>query len=376
MRKAKKPTISDVAAKANVSVGTVSHFLNGTTNVSAALRERVDSAMRALGYEQNMLAHAQRRQRAAVVGISVPHVDSAYLAALIESFEDIAAVRGYQVMQVLTRRDPQVELRRVRELLRHRIAGLLVVPTYDPHETLELIHGSGTPAVLIDRPSGDLRFDEVTFNNRQVMADAVDGLIRLGHRRILFVVQSKRLSISRLRIEALNETAAASPFAIEASVLEVGDDPRGHALRLGEALTAARLPLAVVVSNSVLAARALRVLKGMGDAFPSKISLLAFEEPEWAELASPQLSVIQQPVRAIAREAWELLLRRMNGEAFPVQRTRAARRNQTARLCARGQARTSPGMTAQSIVGWGMRPRGMHLEMFQTAGHSSSPRPA
>ena len=80
-------------------------------------------------------------------------------------------------------------------------------------------------------------------------------------------------------------------------------------------------PLAVVVSNSVIAARAFRALKGAGDAFPSKISLLAFEEPEWAELTSPQLSVIRQPVRAIAREAWELLLRRMRGEAFPpVQR--------------------------------------------------------
>jgi len=320
MRRARKPTISDVAARAKVSVGTVSHFLNGTTKVSAALRERVETAMRALGYEQNMLAHAQRRQRAAVVGISAPHVDSAYLAALIESFEDIAAIRGYQVMQVLTRRDPQVELRRVRELLRHRIAGLLLVPTYDPHETLELIHASGTPAVLVDRPSGDPRFDEVTFNNRQVMADAVDRLIRLGHRRILFVVQSKRLSISRLRIEALNETTAAAPFAIETSVLEVGDDPERHARRLGEALSAARLPLAVVVSNSVLAARAVRALKEMGDVYPSRISLLAFEEPEWAELVSPQLSVIKQPVKAIAREAWELLLRRMNGETSPVQR--------------------------------------------------------
>ena len=320
MTKATKPTISDVAARASVSVGTVSHFLNRTANVSAALRARIERAMRALGYEQNMLAHAQRRQRAAVVGVSVPHVDSAYHAALIESFEDIAAVRGYQVMQVLTRRDPQIELRRVRELLRHRIAGLMLVPTSDPRETLELIHASGTPAVLIDRPSGDPRFDEVTFNNREVMADAVDRLIQLGHRRILFVVQSKRLSISRVRIEALNHTAAAAPFRIEASVLEVGDDPRGHARRLSEALNSARPPLAVVVSNSVLAARALRVLKGMGEAFPAKISLLAFEEPEWAELVSPQLSVIQQPVRAIAREAWELLLRRMNGEASPVRR--------------------------------------------------------
>src|SRR5260221_8296735 len=128
----RKPTITDVARYAEVSVGTVSHVLNGTINVSQALRERVDQAVRKLGYEQNMLAHAQRRQRTPVVGLSVPHVGSAYLAALIDSFEDIAAGRGYQVMQVLTRRDPQVELRRVRELLRHRVAGLLLVPTLDP----------------------------------------------------------------------------------------------------------------------------------------------------------------------------------------------------------------------------------------------------
>src|SRR3954454_25025850 len=103
MREGKGPTISDVAREAKVSVGTVSHVLNGTINVSAVLRERVERAKLRLGYEQNMLAHAQRRQRATVVGLSAPHVGSAYLAALIESFEDIAALRGYQVMQVLTR---------------------------------------------------------------------------------------------------------------------------------------------------------------------------------------------------------------------------------------------------------------------------------
>lgn len=319
MRIAKKPTITDVAREAGVSIGTVSHVLNGTTNVSAILRERVERAMRALDYEQNMLAHAQRRQRTPVVGLSVPHVASAYLAALIDSFEEIAAGRGYQVMQVLTRRDPQIELRRVRELLRHRVAGLLLVPTLDPRETLELIHASGTPAVLVDRPSGDDRFDEVTFDNRAVMGEAVGRLIRLGHRRILFVVELQRLSVSRLRIEALNECAAAQPD-VAAEVMEMGDDPAGYARRLTLALDEARQPVAVIVSNSLVAARTLRVLQTLGDAYPSRISLLVFEEPDWAELTCPRLSVIRQPVRAIAREAWALLLRRMSNEAFPIQR--------------------------------------------------------
>jgi LacI family transcriptional regulator len=315
MKPIRKPTITDVARLADVSVGTVSHVLNGTIKVSAALRERVERAMAMLGYEQNMLAHAQRRQLAPVVGLSAPHVASAYLAALIDSFEDIAALRGYQMMQVLTRREPQIEMRRVRELLRHRIAGLLMVPTFDPRKTLDLVHASGTPAVLVDRPCDDGRFDEVTFDNRAVMGDAVGQLIRLGHRRILFVVESQVLSISRHRIEALRDRAGAAA----AIVMEAGDDGEDYARRLAGALHGRAAPTAVIVSNSVIAARTLHVLRDLGDCYPQRISLLAFEEPDWADLVSPGLSVIRQPVREIVRVAWSLLLQRMAGDTGPVQ---------------------------------------------------------
>jgi LacI family transcriptional regulator len=314
MKATRRPTITDVARLADVSVGTVSHVLNGTINVSVTLRERVERAMAMLGYEQNMLAHAQRRQLAPVVGLSVPHVASAYLAALIDSFEDIAALRGYQMMQVLTRRDPQIELRRVRELLRHRIAGLLLLPTLDSRRTLDLVHAAGTPAVLVDRPTEDGRFDEVTFDNRAVMGDAVGRLIRMGHRRILFIVESQVLSISRHRIEALRDRAGAA-----ATVMEVGDGGEDYARRLTTALKGPAAPTAVIVSNSVIAARTLHVLRALGEDYPTRISLLAFEEPDWADLVSPGLSVIRQPVREIVRVAWELLLRRMTGDSSPVQ---------------------------------------------------------
>jgi LacI family transcriptional regulator len=102
-------------------------------------------------------------------------------------------------------------------------------------------------------------------------------------------------------------------------VLEVGDDPAAYARRLTKELRGGHLPTAVIVSNSVVAARTVKVLHGLGDAYPARISLLAFEEPDWAELTVPRLSVIRQPVREIAREAWELLLRRMSGERFDVQ---------------------------------------------------------
>lgn len=334
MNRNKQPTITDVARLADVSVGTVSHVLNGTIKVSPSLRERVERAMTMLGYEQNMLAHAQRRQRAPVVGLSAPHVASAYLAALTDSFEDVAGLRGYQMMQVLTRRDPQTELRRVRELLRHRIAGLLMVSTFDPRRTLDLIHASGTPAVLVDRPCEDDRFDQVTFDNRAVMDEAVAHLMRLGHRRILFVVESQILSISRHRIEALRARAGASATI----VMEVGDGGEEYVRRLTETLGARRAPTAVIVSNSLIAARTLHVLRTLHDVYPERISLLAFEEPEWANLLDPGLSVIRQPVRDIVRVAWDLLVRRMTGETSPARHVELR-----AELVLRGSVRHAPG---------------------------------
>ncbi len=174
---------------------------------------------------------------------------------------------------------------------------------------------SGTPAVLVDRPCEDQRFDQVTFDNRAVMDDAVRRLMRLGHRHILFVVESQVLSISRHRIEALRDRAGAK----STTVMEVGDGGTDYARRLTNALQGPAAPTALIVSNSVIAVRTLHVLRAMPTLYPDRISLLAFEEPDWAELTSPRLSVIRQPVREIVRVAWELLLGRMTGDPGPVQ---------------------------------------------------------
>ena len=109
-----KPTIFDVAQRADVSVGTVSHVLNDSCKVSEGRRLRVHQAIKELGYLPNSLAQGLRRQRSRLVGLCLPHTSSAYLAALIDVFEEIAANRGYEIMQVLSRNDPLTEIHRVR----------------------------------------------------------------------------------------------------------------------------------------------------------------------------------------------------------------------------------------------------------------------
>jgi LacI family transcriptional regulator len=188
------PTILDVAERAGVSVGTVSNVLSGTTRVSERRQQRVREAIEELSYTQNRLAQGLRRRRSPLVGLCVPHTSVAYFAKLVDAFEAVASRRGFEIMQILSHEDPRIEYQRVTSLLNYQLGGLILVASLRPEKTLDAVARSGTPLVVVDRPVGAGRFDQVTFDNRGAMREAVRGLVALGHRRILFVVRIRRLA--------------------------------------------------------------------------------------------------------------------------------------------------------------------------------------
>jgi LacI family transcriptional regulator len=313
-------TIIEVAERAKVSVGTVSHVLNGVVKVSPERRARVLKAIEEMGYTRNMLAQGLRRQRSRVVGLCVPHTTVSYFAALVNAFEGMAAARGYEMMQVLSRQDPATELERITSLLRYKVGGLILVPCNQPKETLDFVANSTVPVVVVDRPlANDMRFDQVTFDNRSAMHEAAKGLIGLGHRRILFVVRYRSLIVTQDRIEGLKLAAAEAQQPVTVDVMESGDDETSFRARLAAELKRQRYT-AVVFSNSMAGAWIIRALRAFGLKCPDDISLLAFDEPEWADIISPSLAMVRQPTREIAQKAWELLIGRMNGEATEPRR--------------------------------------------------------
>ena len=187
-----KPTIHDVAKRAKVSVGTVSHVLSGQIPVSGERQDRVKRAIAQLGYVPNFHAQGLRRGLSSVVGICFPHVSTAYLNVLAATLEDIALREGFGIMHVFSRHDPATEFSRVRDLLRYQVDGLILFPSSTPDATLDLAHDNATPLVLVDRPIPDRRFDQVILDNRKTIREAAKRLIALGHRRLLFVAGAVR----------------------------------------------------------------------------------------------------------------------------------------------------------------------------------------
>lgn len=316
---AERATIEDVAREAGVSVGTVSNVLNQLGNVRTERAARVRDAIAALRYVPNGVAQSLRRQRSRVVGLCAPLTSSAYFAALLDAFEDIASTQGYEVMQVLSRQDAALEERRVRALIARKVDGLIVIPSATPQATFDLIVESGVPAVIVDRLSDDSRFDYVTLDDYGAMQAATRALLERGHRRLLYVVNNPKLVTTRRRIEAFRATARRTRGTVAQVCVREPDDA-AFARQVRTLLQQDDRPTAAIGSNSTLTLALLKALRKQGVVIPRGLSLIAFDAPDWSDVLEPPLAVVRPPTGEIARMAWELLLRRMHDPGLPTER--------------------------------------------------------
>jgi LacI family transcriptional regulator len=314
-----KVRIKDVARHARVSVGTVSHVLSGHTAVSGELRLRVQQAIDALGYVPNFHAQRLRHDLSRVLGICLPHASTAYLNALSATFEEIASREGYGVMHVFSRHDPGTELDRIKDLMRYRVDGLILLPSPTPARTLDFVAQRQVPLVIVDRPTQDPRFDQVTIDNRKVMREVAERLAALGHQRLLFVCRSRSRLVTQHRLQGLADARAHAAQPLDVESIEFLNDEAFLRDELARVLRRDQPPTAVVLSNSLQASRVLGYLAELGVACPDDVSVVAFDDPDWSSLVRPRLSIVRQPAPAMAQAAWDLLMQRINRVEGPIR---------------------------------------------------------
>ena len=131
-------TMRQIAERAEVSIGTVSHVINGTAKVREKLRLRVVEAIRSLGYQPSQLARGLRRNQTSMLGMIIPDVTNPFFPAVVRGVEDVAYKRSFRVVLCNTDNDPHKEISYLNELRSYRPAGLLVIPAAESHITAQL----------------------------------------------------------------------------------------------------------------------------------------------------------------------------------------------------------------------------------------------
>lgn len=309
----KRPTIKDVAARAGVSIATVSNVFSGNKPVNADLQKRVRMAARELAYEVDRAASQLRSGQAKVVGVLVPDLDDVFFTSLVSQIELRAQDDGYDIIVASSRDDTGIEASRLRAMLAWRPSGLIVVPSSDAVPAVLAAEVARLPMVFADRvpPQGSI-VDTVAIDNREAGSIAARHLLTLGHRDVLIAASHLSISPIRERIagaaELMLDTVGRQP-----TVIELGSNAERGAEILRHWLERHERPTAVIGLTNVTTLSALSALARLRIDIPDPVSVIGFDDYPWMSARRTGLTAVRQPVSDMAAAAWERLRLRMAG---------------------------------------------------------------
>jgi DNA-binding LacI/PurR family transcriptional regulator len=309
-------TMSDVTRRAKVSVSTVSYVLTGTRPISTATRDRVLAAMADLGYQPNAMARGLASRRSSIVGLVLPLHDRGLgptESAFVSGATAEARAEGYHLMLCPLDVDDLEELRAL--ATQGLVDGALLMEVRLRDQRVDVLTELGLPFVLIGRTEDptDVAYVDVDF--ARTVADAVDHLRSLGHRRIAFVNHGSALLGGGYGPAHRAESAYSDLMrqdGVEPVAVAARDDAQGGRVAARELLSQAPDLTAVLVMNENAAFGLLAELAGTGRSVPQDVSVVSLvTSPAVAELTTPALTSLTSPGADVGRLALRTLLRRL-----------------------------------------------------------------
>lgn len=306
------PTIKDVAKQVGVSTATVSHVINKTRFVSEDLKERVLKAIRDLNYQPNAIARSLVKRKTHTIGIIISDILNPFYTAIVRGIEDVTHKSGYSVMLCNTDEDPGKEKLYIQVLLEKRIDGLAISTAFQNGVHPLLSQLKGIPLVSIVRRIKGLNSDAVLGDNTGGAYQAIDHLIKLGHRRIGIISGPRGLSSGAERLEGYKKALDHYRIPIDEQFIKFGDFKRrsGYSLTI-ETFRKGPFPTALFVANNQMASGALQALNELKIRIPEDISFVSFDDMEWYSLLHPPLTTVEHSPYLLGKTAGEMLLQKV-----------------------------------------------------------------
>lgn len=312
-------TIKDIARETGLGLATISSYLNGGS-VREKNRIKIEKAIADLHYEVNETARNLKTNCSQMIGAVIPELDSSFVAQVLSTAEDLLLQNGYALLICDCRSDAKREKESIDFLIRKRVDGLINIPVDESGANLKKFERTGKPIVLIDRVTDTLNCDTVCTKNMEALCQAVEKLIDAGHERIGMIAGPSHIQAARSRIEGYQRALAGHGIALPGTYIYGGDDSIRSGIEGARRLLADHPDItAIVVSNSKMSQGAIIGLNELGISIPEQVSMIGFDNPEFARAVNPRLTILQQPVEEIGRKAAELMLKRLGGdrEGYP-----------------------------------------------------------
>lgn len=313
----KRPGVRGLARTTGLSVATISRVLNNSAQVNRETRERVLTAMRQAGYTPDPAARALATRRTRTIGAVVPTLAHSIFARFLDAVEQELAARSYALVIATTEGEPEVEERRARELINMGAEGIILSGADHDEVLLDLLDTRGIPAACTSVSATENGLPAIGYDNAAIGEKAVAYLAARGHRRVL-VIHGPRSNNDRTRLRIQGVEAGAAKAGIGIDLIETTLDVAGGVASANALTARGAWPSAILCLSDVQALGMLFEANRRQIAIPGQLSLMGFDDLDWAAYSAPPLTTIRLPTARMGHRVAAALVDYLD-DAAPIE---------------------------------------------------------
>jgi LacI family repressor for deo operon, udp, cdd, tsx, nupC, and nupG len=302
--------MKDVAAKAGVSLATVSRALSATADVSPDLAGRIQKAAEELNYTVNFNASSLRSRSSGMIVVLIPDIGNSFFPVLLQGIEERARALGKATLIGDTAGDDELAATYARLLDSRRADGMILLNGNIPYGAAgnSRILTRRHPIVAISERIAAAEIPTVSIDNVAACVDMMSYLAHMGHRRVAHLMGPPDNVLSHERLEGYRKGVEKNGCDIWPGAVR----PGGFTIPAGRGAMARLLderdpPTAVFAANDESAIGAIIEAKARGLNVPRDITIVGFDDIEFAQSYDPPLTTIYQPRREMGRKAMDIL---------------------------------------------------------------------
>lgn len=320
-------TIHEVAALAGVSPMTAARILAGKSLKSKS-RENVLSCARKLDYVRNQHAANLRTGRSRLIGVIVPYIDNPFYTKVLQELHDAFGAQRYQTLIACSFGQADNMVSAVQLFESYNVDGIVIdtsegIMSDAVEQRLHALQRRSRAVVLAGSQRHDIAYDHLYLDNRTAITKVMRHLHSRGHRSFGFIGgPDENLNIKN-RLEAFRRFLRDADFSVRPECISLGRsslaDVTQRAQRL---LELPNRPTAIVCTSDMIAMAVIKAAHETGLKVPADLAVTGFDDIEQAVLLNPSLTTVRQPLKAMAAEAVDLLLHRLDQRRLPYQERR------------------------------------------------------
>jgi len=308
--------ISDIAKEAGISVATVSRVINGTATVSPETAARVQAAIAKFNYQPNVWGRRLRQQASRMILVFVPNIRNPYYASIVTGIEETARKLGYGTTLCITNDDKTRESE-FKDLLQNGHADGAIFLYIDKQNTEIPKLAKTFPIVQCCEYCQDDSVPHVSIDNFGAAKQVVNYLISTGHKTIGFVGSQNHYISSEERLNGYKSALIEAGIKVEESLIAFADvdyNFKSGIRAARELIDQVKSPTALFCISDVLALGAIRAVEESGRSVPQDISIVGFDDVEYASMFKPMLTTVSQPGYSLGKSSADMLIKKIKNE--------------------------------------------------------------